>query len=120
MRILLLLVLLFLPGPAVADEPIDINDPKTMFLLVEVQEEIDFISSAVLGCLDAGREHSECMCENKAMISHFTETVNDLFVSCPELKGQDLVTFKAPDGVQVTQSLAGIRKQTEMKLVCSE
>lgn len=108
------------PSLIVSGETLEIKDPKTMFSLVEVQEEIDFISSAVMGCKDTGREHSDCMCENKAMLSHFTETVNELFVKCPNLNGQDLVTFKAPDGVQVTQSLEGIRKQAEMKLVCTE
>lgn len=120
MKTLCLLFLFLVPGVTVFADTVEITNPEAVFSLVEVQEEIDFISSAVMGCIDTGREHRDCMCESKAMFSHFSGTVNDLFAKCPELEGHDLITYKAPDGMQVTQSLVGIKKQAEIKLVCSE
>lgn len=120
MRLFCLLILLLVPGLVVSAEPLDVKNPDIMFSLVEVQEEIDYISSVVMGCVDSGREHSDCMCSNKAMFSRFTQKVGKLFVKHPILEGHDLVAFKDPDGVQVTQSLMGIRKQAEMQLDCSE
>jgi len=120
MKISCLLILLSLAATPVFAGTYLINDSEMLFNLVEVQEEVDFISSAIMGCLDSGRDQRECMCDNKGMMAHFSATVKELFKKHPELKNQDLVEFKDPGGMHVTQSLDGFRKQAEIKLNCSE
>lgn len=116
-RFVAFVLTLFLPCTLYA-EPYEVQDHETMLALVELQEDMDLISSSVMGCLDVGREHIDCMCANKALFSHFSETVTELFDTFPELENYDLVTFKDPEGVQVTQSMEGIKKQAAMELDC--
>ena len=70
MKISLLVVFLLLPCSLFA-ESFDVVDHEMKLGLIELQEEIDFISSAVMGCIDSGREQHDCMCANKAMFSIF-------------------------------------------------
>ena len=118
MRICVALCLVLLLPCSVFAEPYEVQDHEMMLALSEIQEEVDFISSAVMGCVDTGREHKDCMCTNKAMFMHFSESVTTLFAGFPELEKYDLVTFRDQKGVQVTQSMQGMKRQAVMDLDC--
>jgi hypothetical protein len=119
MKLTLFILLLFTPAFARAGN-LEIRDPAVVADLAEVQNEIEAISSAVMSCIDSGREHQECMCDNRGKFVHFSRTVATLFADHPQLEGRDLVHFKGKDGTLVNQSLEGIKRQAGMKLSCPE
>jgi hypothetical protein len=121
MKIILFVFLFFVHAQfALADEVLEVEDRAMVSRLVVVQDEIDAVSSAVMGCMDSGRTHKECMCENRELFIRFTGTVNALFVQYPDLRNHDLVMFKNQQGQHVTQSMEGIQKQANMNLSCNE
>lgn len=105
---------------AFAGGNLDITDPKMTAELVELDVSISSISSGVMGCMDSGKEHKTCMCENRELFARFSDATNNFFKKYPQLEGQDLVNFKNPEGVLVNLSLETAKRQAEMELSCSE
>jgi hypothetical protein len=95
---------------------VEITDPRKVAALTALQEKIDSISAEVTECTGAGTEHGDCLCESEALILDFNGAVRKLFEIYPDLDAMDLVSFRMPDGMTVTQSLTGIRNQARMKL----
>ena len=89
-----------------------------MLALVAIQERLDSVSDAVMGCMDSGGEHKACLCEHKELIVQFNTSVKNLFLNHPDLEEFDLVRFKSSDGTRVAQSLKGIRKQASSDPSC--
>ena len=77
LRLALLFALGFV-GFVSADEGVDVSDPKQIAALAELQEKIDRIKEAVSGCLDSGKSHEDCLCENEILIRQFNRSVNEL------------------------------------------
>jgi hypothetical protein len=96
---------------AFADDGVDITDPGQVAALSHKQDQIDLISSAIMQCMDAGKTHPACMCLHEAIITDFNSSVTELFLNHPVLKDHDLVSFKATDGMWISQSLEGIQRQ---------
>ncbi len=101
-----------------SDDGVDITGPSEVTALTGIQEKIDIISTVVTDCVNSGKDHGDCLCENEALILSFNQAVKQLFVTFPHLKTLDIVRFKTSTGEVVSQSLAGIEKQSEMKLTC--
>ncbi len=97
---------------------LEITDPAKVYQLMEIQNQIDAVSSAVMSCMDTGREHGECMCRNKHMFIAFSKAVSSFFKEYPDLKEQDLIHFRTPSGGIVNQSLGGIRRQADLDIEC--
>jgi hypothetical protein len=106
--------------PVFADANMDITEPKMVAQLVELDAIISAISAGVMGCMDSGNEHKQCMCENKDLFAKFSGAANNFVESYPQLDDQDLVNFKNPDGVLVNLSLETAKRQADMKLSCGE
>lgn len=102
-----------------ADEGVDITNPAQVSELLDLQEKLDSVSNAIMGCLDSGEEHSVCICKHKELVIQFNRRVNELFLNHPGLGELDLVRFKSPDGIYVAQSLEGIRKQANVEPSCT-
>ena len=102
-----------------ADEGIDITDSSQIALLNNLQEELDSVTEAVMACINDGEVHKDCLCKHKDLILKFNASVQALFSSQPDFEKLDLVRFKSPDGMSVTQSLKSIRMQADMELPCS-
>jgi hypothetical protein len=115
--LLYLLVISFvLSSPSFAN--IEINNQEIVDDLIVIQNEIDTISSAIMSCMDSGKQHKECMCDNKEKLVNFAKTAQALFDEHPELKGLDLIHYRNQDGTINNQSLLGIKKQASMELSC--
>ena len=117
MRAIILVVILFFPAVAPA-ENLDITDQTIVEDLIRLDGIMSDVSSAVMGCMDKGKAHKECMCESKSLFERFTESANELLKTHSALEGQDLINFKNPDGVLVNLSLEGVKKQAAMELSC--
>jgi hypothetical protein len=118
MRKQLFVLLLFVSCNAYSDEGIDIVDNAQINALLAIQEQIDAISAGVMSCMDSGKTHPACLCENETRFMKFTQLVENLFRDFPELANHDIVTFKAPDGMYINQSLEGIRNQANVEFTC--
>ena len=114
----LALCLLLISPVAWADDGIDITDPDQVSALLAVQEKIDSLSSSVMKCMDSGKGHKVCMCDNEALINDFNTTVNKLFELHPELGKLDIVRLKTSDGTSLAQSLSGIKTQANTAPDC--
>ena len=101
-------------------ETLEVDDKDQVAALLKVQQGIDAMSEAVMSCMDSGREHKVCMCKSKDLFAKFSATVDELFVSYPDLKNHDLVGFKEPGGMYVTLSMEGTQKQAQMLLNCNQ
>lgn len=86
---------------------VEIKDQETVDDLIIIQNEIDSISSAIMSCMDSGKQHKECMCDNEAKFVNFAKTVQALFEEHPELEGRDLIHYRNQDGTINNQSLFG-------------
>ena len=120
MRPILIFLFFIIPYVSLAVGNLEITDGKTVAELMEIQNLIDSISSAITECMESGSEHNECMCRSRRIFSRFTVTVHAFFTKHPELEGQDLVNFRTHDGTIINQSLLGIRKQSQLKLECEQ
>lgn len=116
----LFLVWMLISAPVFAGGNLDITEPKMVADLVELDKLISAISTGVMGCMDSGKEHKVCMCENRDLFAQFSAAANNFFGNYPQLEGQDLVNFKNPDGVLVNLSLETAKRQADMKLSCGE
>ena len=115
MKFSLIILFLFLVNPVMADDGVDITDPLQVSVLHHLQEKIDSISVAINGCMDTGEEHKSCMCKHKDLIIEFNTTAKKIFLNYPEFKYLDIVRYKSPDGLWISQSLEGIRRQASME-----
>ncbi len=118
MKLILTILVATIANFVWADEGVDITNPTQVLELVKIQERLDSVSTAVMGCMDSGREHNACLCQYKELIIQFNRSVNNLFPNHPSLEKYDLVRFKSPDGTWVTQSLKSIRKQASLDPSC--
>ena len=98
---------------------VEIIDQAIVDDLIVVQKKIDSISDAIKNCMNSGKQHQKCMCDNEEKFSQFSKTVRMLFDKHPELKNHDLVHYKNPDGTINNQSLLGIKRQANMELSCN-
>lgn len=111
MKLILTILLVTVANFAWADEGVDITNPNQVLELVTIEEKLDSISTAVMACMDSGKEHKPCLCEYKEKIIQFNTGAKNLFVNHPELEKYDLVRFKNQNGTMINLSLKGIRKQ---------
>ena len=118
MKRLLIILLAVMINFVWADEGVDITNPVQISELHNLQEKLDSVSNAIMGCMDSGEEHNVCICKHKEIIIQFNASANKLFLNHPELGELDLVRFKSPDGNYVGQSLEGIRKQANVEPSC--
>jgi len=118
MQRLVMLVLLCVTSPAWSGDGIDVTNPEQVASLLNIQDKLDSVSTAVMACIDSGKAHAVCLCESEATIIDFNGSVMALFDTHPTLKDQDLVSFKGPDDSWISQSLAGIKQQAAMALSC--
>ena len=119
MKYFLLIFLTTIINIVSADEEIVITEPAQVSALHAVHEKLDAVSDAVMQCIETGEEHATCLCTHKELIIKFNSSVDGLFVNYPEFKNHDLVRFKATDGMWITQSLRGIRKQASDEPSCN-
>ena len=119
-KIGLFLVWMLFSVSAFANGNLDITDSKMVAELVELDEIISAISSGVMGCLDAGKEHKPCMCESRELFAQFSRKADAFFREHPQLDEQDLVNFKDSKGVLINLSLEAAKRQAEMELACDE
>ena len=115
MKYFLSIFLIALLCPVQADEGIDITEPALVSELNNLQEKIESVTAAIRECMDAGEEHEICMCKHKNLINEFNITARNIFSNYPDLRNLDVVRFKSPDGLWVSQSLEGIRSQASME-----
>lgn len=118
--LVLLSVPAFAEGTVTFGNNLDITDPKMVADLAELDAIISSISIEVMACIDSGKEHKPCMCENRELFAEFSEVVNKFFKKYPQLDGQDLVNFKNNEGALANLSLETAKRQAEMKLSCEE
>ena len=97
---------------------VEIKDQAIVVDLVTVQNEIDSISSSIMSCMDSGKEHKDCMCDNEIKFINFKKTVKVLFEKHPDLNQHDLIHYRTPDGMINNQSLVGIKKQANVNFSC--
>ena len=114
----LLITLTLTVGALSANSGDEITNPAQISALTAIQKRLDNLSNLIMTCIDMGTAHTECLCNNEALISEFNTAVKELFSDHPTLAGMDMVRFKMPDGIWVSQSLFGIRKQTQTKQNC--
>lgn len=118
MRQVLMLLLVTVINPIWADEGVDITDQKQISALDLVQTRLDSVSTAMMGCMDTGYSHPACLCKYQNLIIQFNSSVKDLFLNHPDLEQLDLVRFKSSNGIWVSQSLKGMKKQAETTTSC--
>lgn len=118
MKYITVLCLLFAASIAAADTNFEVSDPQQVDSLQSIQTQIDLLGTAVMTCLDTGKTHNTCLCENAERIQAFNLSVTTLFQKHPEFKALDLVSYQSPEGMSVTQSLHGIKRQAGMVLSC--
>ena len=97
---------------------VEIIDQNIVNDLTAVQKEVDSISARIMSCMDAGKQHKECICQSEAKFSQFSKMVKALFERYPELEDYDLIHYRTPDGAINNQSLIGITRQASMQLTC--
>jgi len=102
-----------------ADEGVDIDDPVQVSELNNIQGKLDSVSTAIMGCMDSGKEHKECICKHRGLIIEFNTNVKILFSNYPSFENLDIVRFKSPNGTWVSQSLKGIRAQASVEPTCT-
>ena len=119
MKQVLIILLAVITNLIWADEGVDITNPVQVSELHHLQDKLDSVSNAIMGCMDSGEEHAACICKHKELILQFNNSVNKLFMNHPDLGKLDLVRFKSPDGIYVAQSLEGIRKQANIEPSCT-
>jgi len=119
MKQLLIILLAVITNSIWADEGVDITNPVQVSELHNLQEKLDSVSNAIMGCMDSGEEHKACICKYKELIIQFNTSAKKLFLNHPDLGELDLVRFKSPDGNSVAQSLEGIRKQANVEPSCT-
>lgn len=117
-KIALVLAWMLCVAPVFAAGNLDITEPEMVAELVELDALISSISDGVMGCMDSGKEHKLCMCENRDLFARFSAAADSFFEKHPQLDGQDLVNFKNPEGVLVNLSLETAKRQADMKLSC--
>lgn len=120
MRKQLFVILIFLTCNAYSDEGVDIVNDAQINALLAIQDQIDAISAGVMSCMDKGKTHPECLCENETRFVKFKQLVENLLRDFPELANHDIVRFKAPDGMYINQSLEGIRNQANVEITCDK
>jgi hypothetical protein len=119
MKKLLIILLISITHLAWADEGVDITNPAQVSALQNLQEKLDSVATAIMGCMSSGKSHNACMCKHKELIVEFNKTANKLFLDYPGLKELDLVRFQSPEGESVAQSLKNIRKQASIEPSCT-
>ena len=68
MQKLMLALLLSLTTPVWSDGGVDVTHPGQVASLSSIQAKIDSVSTAVMACLDSGKTHTACLCENERLI----------------------------------------------------
>ena len=68
MKKLLLVLILTVFNPIRADAGVDITDPNHIAALNQIQNNLDSVSTAMMGCLNAGVKHPVCLCKFKNLI----------------------------------------------------
>ena len=111
MKYLLFAYLFATSTSLIAGEEILIKDPALVAQLSKIQMNLDETSTAVVACLEAGKNHSVCMCESKETIIKFNTSVKSLIEKNKDLGNLDLIRFKSTEGIWVIQSLKGLLKQ---------
>ena len=86
MKLILTILVATIANFVWADEGVDITNPTQVLELVKIQERLDSVSTAVMGCMDSGREHNACLCQYKELIIQFNRSVNNLFPNHPSLE----------------------------------
>ena len=119
MKYLFLIMLILIPSPAIT-ATLDIKNGEMIVYLEELDEIMGTISSAVMGCMDAGKTHQKCMCESKSHFMDFKNAANAFFEKYPQLEEHDLINYKNSESVLVNMSLEGIKKQASMKIDCDK
>jgi len=94
-----------------AGEEVLIEAPALVAQLNRIQMNLDEASSAVMTCLESGKNHSVCMCESKKIIIKFNDSIKSLIEKNKDLGNFDLIRFKSTEVSWVTQSLKGLLKQ---------
>ena len=110
-NIMILVSTLLFTNIAIANEEQLIEDPKMVAELNVIQISLDNVFTSVMACIESGGEHTNCLCQNKDVITKFNDSVYSFFERNDHMKNAGLVRFKAEDGNWVTQSLQGILKQ---------
>ena len=118
MKLIAILLLAATTSFALADDGVDITDPSRVSELVALQEKLDAVSTAIMGCMDSGGTHQACLCEHRDLIVRFNTSVKRLFANDPGLEKLDLVRFKSPDGTSIGQSLESNKKQASVDPSC--
>jgi len=110
-NIMILVSTLLFTNIAIANQEQLIEDPKVVAELNTIQTSLDNVSTSVMSCIESGGEHTNCLCQNKDIITQFNDNVHSFFERNDHMKHADLVRFRVDDGNWVTQSLQSILKQ---------
>ena len=119
MKVFFLVLFLSLPNILWASEDVLIEDSALVSQLNIIHNGLAKVSSAVMNCLDSGKEHPVCLCQNKSIIIEFNNTVKSLLENSTKLQNLDLVRFKHADGEWVTLSLQNLKKQASKEPSCT-
>ena len=110
-NIMILVSTLLFTNIAIANQDQLIEDPKMVAELKAIQMSLDNVSTSVMACIESGGKHTDCLCQNKDVITQFNDNVHSFFERNDHMRNADLVRFKADDGSWVTQSLQSFLKQ---------
>ncbi|WP_299176453.1 hypothetical protein [uncultured Neptuniibacter sp.] len=116
-RSILISSLVFLSCSSIAAEQL-IEGPAEVAQLREISNQLNNVSDLVMTCMDQGSSHRECLCENGDEIESFNLAVKAMNRSGSRWQGLDLVRYRSDEGVWVTLSLAGLRRQAGQPLNC--
>ena len=119
MKTVTTIFLLLMATAALGSENLTITDREMVADLVAIDKSISAISAGVMACIDSGKEHKLCMCENRALFNEFAVAMNRLLQTYPQLKREDLVHFKNPEGLLVNLSLETARRQAALEFHCN-
>ena len=68
---LLIILLTVITNTVWAYEGVDITNPAQVSELHNLQEKLDSVSNAIMGCMNSGEEHKVCICKHKELVIQF-------------------------------------------------
>ncbi|MGH1402822.1 MAG: hypothetical protein ACRBDL_01115 [Alphaproteobacteria bacterium] len=100
-------------GTLTLTDSADIRDAQAL------DDALGNVSSAVTGCMDMGRNNTQCQCENLDIIHEFNGLYKETIVLHPDWKEQSIY-YQKPNGQGVTIMFSALRRQSEAidNLVC--
>jgi hypothetical protein len=113
-----IIILSLLLSPLLHAQDLHLSNATEIKAALEMNKSLNGISKKVTSCIQAGKEHLECMCSNRNEIVKFNDLVKSTFHKYPLWVNVRTLNFPATDVPNVVVNPSALLAQANQILVC--